>query len=244
MHVDVQLLPCAPEPASLSTRSVVVFDILRATSSIVHAFANGAKEFIPVGTVEEAFQMKKAFLPETTLLGGEKDTQRIEGFDLTNSPREYAAERVKGKRVILRTTNGSQAFRLVSAGKEIMVGSFFNIGATADRCTRLGLDVLAFPSGDEGVLSLEDTVCSGMLIDRIVQKAKGPVSMTDASQAALILFKRFEANLVEAFHLSHHGNKLIRLGLADDLPYCAQVDLFPLVPVFREGVIRMDWNAE
>ena len=242
MHVDVQLLPYAPEPASLFTRSVVVFDILRATSSIVHAFANGAKEFIPVGTVEEAFEMKKAFPSGTTLLGGEKDTRRIEGFDLTNSPREYTVERVKGKRVILRTTNGSQAFRLVSAGKEIMAGSFFNIGAIAERCVQLGLDVLAFPSGDEGVLSLEDTVCSGMLVDLLHDQATNSVSLTDASQAARILYKRFEANLVEAFRLSRHGNKLIRLGLMDDLPYCARVDLFPLVPVFREGVIRTDWK--
>ena len=119
-----------------------------------------------------------------------------------------------------------------------MVGSFLNIGATAKRCTELGKDLLIFPSGDEGNASLEDTVCGGMLIDLITREAREPVDLTDSSREALILYKRFEANLLEAFHLSRHGRKLIRLGLEDDLPYCAQKDIVHLVPIFRGGVIK------
>jgi 2-phosphosulfolactate phosphatase len=239
MEIDLRLLPTSPNPGVLSTRSVVVLDILRATSVIVQALAQGAKEFIPVRTVEEAFDVKRRFPPGTTFLGGEKDTRPIEGFDLGNSPREYVAEKIRDKRIILRTTNGSQAFHLVSSAREVMVGSFFNVEATARRCVEFGINLLIFPSGDEGTFSVEDTVCGGMIIDRMLKIKGKEVTLTDASNAALILFKRFENNLVEVFHLSHHGNKLISLGRDEDLPYCAQTDTISMVPIFKNGVIRL-----
>jgi 2-phosphosulfolactate phosphatase len=239
MHIDIQFLPFSPKNDILSNRVVVVIDVLRATSVIVHAMSQGALEIFPVSTVEEAFQLVKTFPPGTTLLGGEKDTRRIEGFDLGNSPKEYIAERVKEKRLILRTTNGTKAFHLVSFGKEVMVGSFFNIRAVAQRCLEMDRDLLLFPSGDEGNFSLEDTVCGGMLIDLILKKGEKDVILTDASHAAHVLYKRFETNLLEAFRLSHHGNELIHLGIGDDLIFCAQTDMTHIVPIFREGVIRV-----
>ncbi len=239
MNIDIQVIPFSLNPEIISDRVVVVMDVLRATSVITHAFSQGALEIFPVSTVEEAFQLVKTFPPGTTLLGGEKDTRRIEGFDLGNSPKEYIAERVKEKRLILRTTNGTKAFHLVSSGKEIVVGSFFNIGAVAQRCFELDRDLLLFPSGDEGNFSLEDTVCGGMLIDLIMGRRKKPIALTDASCAAHVLYKRFEDNLSEAFHLSRHGKELIDLGHGDDLLYCAQTDIINIVPTFREGVIRV-----
>ena len=155
-----------------------------------------------------------------------------------NSPREYIAEKVKGKRVILTTTNGTKAFHSVSSGRGVIAGSFFNIGATAKWCLDLNRDILLFPSGDGGSFSLEDTVCGGMLIDRILNKGNGLVTLTDASQSALILYQRFKENLVEAFRLSTHGRDLIERGFEEDLAYCAQVDITNIVPTFRDGVIR------
>jgi len=239
MEIDIQLLPIAPDPASLSNRSVVVLDILRATSVIVHALSQGAKEFIPVLSVEEAFEKREASPPGSTLLGGEKDTRPIEGFDLGNSPREYLSERIRDKRVILRTTNGTRAFHLISSAREVMVGSFFNLEAVARRCVELDLDLLIFPSGDEDRFSIEDTVCGGMIIDRILKSGKRKFILTDAANAARILFQHFENNVVDAFRLSHHGNKLIRLGREEDLPYCARTNIIHLVPVFKDGVIRV-----
>ncbi|MCJ7747066.1 MAG: 2-phosphosulfolactate phosphatase [Desulfobacterales bacterium] len=239
MQIDIQFVPSPLKPDLLSNRAVVVIDVLRATSVITHALSQGALEIFPVATVEEAFQFAKTFPPGTTVLGGEKDTRRIEGFDLGNSPKEYIAGRVKEKRLILRTTNGTKAFHLVSSGKEVMVCSFFNIGAVTKRCLETDRDLLIFPSGDEGNFSLEDTVCGGMLIDLIIKRRKKPIALTDASHTAHILYQRFEANLLEAFHLSHHGNKLIDLRLGDDLLYCSQIDITDIVPVFKEGVIRI-----
>jgi len=239
MQIEIQLIPSPRSPHLLSNRGVVVIDVLRATSVMVHALSEGALEIIPVATVEEAFQRVKTFPSGTTLLGGERGSRKIEGFDLGNSPKEYIAERVKGKRLILTTTNGTKVFHFVSSGEEIMVGSFFNIGAVAGRCCEVDRDLLLFPSGDEGNFSLEDTVCGGMLIDLIIKRGKKPITLTDASHTAHILYQRFKDNLLEAFHLSHHGRELINLGLGDDLLYCSQTDITDIVPVFKDGVIRV-----
>jgi 2-phosphosulfolactate phosphatase len=238
MQIDIQFLPSSPNPHLLSDRVVVVIDVLRATSVMVQALSEGASEIIPLATVEEAFRMAKAFPRGFVMLGGERENKEIPGFDLGNSPREYVAERVKGKKIILTTTNGTRAFHAVSSGKEILAGSFFNIGVIAQRCVELDRDVFVFPSGDKGNFSLEDTLCGGMLIDLILKKEKKQIFLTDASYCAQILYQRFKDNLLEVFHLSHHGKELIRRGFEDDLAYCAQVDITPLVPVFREGVIR------
>ncbi|MBM4279001.1 MAG: 2-phosphosulfolactate phosphatase [Deltaproteobacteria bacterium] len=238
MQIDIQLLPVSPVPSLVSTKAIVVIDVLRATSVITHAVSRGILEIIPVATVEEAFEMVKHFPHNTALLGGERGSRKIEGFDLGNSPREYIAEKVKGKRLILTTTNGTKAFHSVSSGKEVMAGSFFNIAAIARRCLDLGHDLLIFPSGDEGRFSLEDTVCGGMLIDRILAEVRTPVVLRDASQSALILYQRFKENLIEAFRLSTHGRDLMERGFEEDLAYCAQVDITDIVPIFREGVIR------
>lgn len=208
---------------------------------IVRALSQGAVEIIPVATVEEALETARKFPPGSTLLGGERGSRKIEGFDLGNSPAEYGAERVGGKSLILTTTNGTKAFHAVSNAREVVAGSFFNIGAVAARCLDSGRDLLIYPSGDEGRFSLEDTVCGGMLIDRILKEGKESVSLTDAGQSALILYQRFRENLIEAFRLSTHGRDLIERGFEEDLAYCARVDITDVVPIFREGVIRANF---
>jgi len=239
MHIDIQFLPFSPDPSTLSQKTIAVIDVLRATSVIVHAISQGALEVIPVATVEKAFQSAKHFLQGATLLGGERGSKKIEGFDLGNSPREYVREKVEGKRVILTTTNGTKAFHSVSSGKEIMAGSFFNIGATARRCLDLNRDILLFPSGDGGRFSLEDTVCGGMLIDRIIKIGGESVSLTDAAHSAHILYRRFEANLIETFYVSSHGRDLVAKGFETDLAFCAQIDITDIVPMFRDGIIKI-----
>jgi len=238
MEIDIQLVPSPPDSDILLDRTVVVIDVLRATSVMVHAMSQGVLEILPVAKVEEAFQMAKVFPRGSILLGGERESKKIPGFDLGNSPKEYVAERVKGKKLILTTTNGTKAFHVVSSGREILVGSFFNIGVTAQRCLELNRDLLIFPSGDEGNFSLEDTICGGMLIELIMEKGGKRMALTDASHCAQILYQRFKANILEAFHLSHHGKELMNRGFGEDLVYCAQIDITDIVPEFKGGVIR------
>jgi 2-phosphosulfolactate phosphatase len=238
MEIDTQLVPPPPISDVLLDRTVVVIDVLRATSVIIQAMSEGVSEVLPLASVDEALQMARAFPQGSVLLGGERESKRIPGFDLGNSPGEYVTGKVRGKKLILTTTNGTKAFRLVSSAKGVLVGSFLNIGAVAQRCLESGRDILIFASGDEGNFSLEDIICGGMLIDLITQKRKKSISLTDASQCAQIVYQRFKNNLLEAFCLSRHGKELISRGFEDDLAYCAQIDITSLVPIFREGVIK------
>jgi len=240
MEIDIHLVPSLPDSDILSDRTVVVIDVLRATSVMVHAISQGASEIIPVATVEEAFQISKVIPRRSVILGGERGSKKIPGFDLGNSPEEYVAERIKGKKLILTTTNGTKAFHLVSSGKEILVGSFFNIGVTAQKCLELNRDLFIFPSGDEGNFSLEDNLCGGMLIERIMKISGRRIALTDASHCVRILCERYKANIVEAFRLSHHGKELIKRGFGEDLAYCAQIDITDVIPQFKDGVIRTD----
>ena len=240
MQIDIQLIPVEPSLEALANSAVVVIDVLRATSVMVMAMSRGAREIVPVRTVEEAFVLAKGSPPGSTLLGGERGGKPIEGFDLGNSPREYTGEKVRGKRLIVTTTNGTKAFHSVASAKEVMVGSFFNVGAIAEQCLRLGHDLLIFPSGNYGKFSLEDTVCGGMIIDLILRKGGGPIHLSDATLSAHILYQKFENGLPEALHRSSHGKYLISIGLEEDLPYCARTDITDQVPVFRDGVIRAD----
>ncbi|NWG03794.1 MAG: 2-phosphosulfolactate phosphatase [Syntrophaceae bacterium] len=238
MEIDIRLIPYPPPSNSLIHRTVVVIDVLRATSVIVYAISQGAVEILPVITVEEALDRAKEVPRGSAILGGERESKKIQGFDLGNSPKEYVAETLRGKKVILTTTNGTKAFHFVSAGKEIFVGSFLNLGAVAKKCLEFDHDLLIFPSGDEGNFSLEDTVCGGMLIERIMKREGKPIALTDASQCAHILYQRFEGNLIEAFNRSYHGKELIRRGFREDLDDCARIDITDIVPVFRDGVIK------
>ncbi|MBM4339038.1 MAG: 2-phosphosulfolactate phosphatase [Deltaproteobacteria bacterium] len=238
MRIDIQFLPVPPDPLALSRKTAVVIDVLRATSVIVHAISRGALEVVPVETVEEAFEEVKDFPQGSTLLGGERGSKKIEGFDLGNSPREYTAEKVRGKRLILTTTNGTKAFHSVSSGREVIAGSFFNISAMTQFCLDRNQNVLIYPSGDGGRFSLEDTVCGGMLIDRMIKTEGDAIALTDAAYSAHILYQRFEANLIGAFYASIHGKDLVAKGFEADLVYCAQVDIIDIVPTFRDGVIR------
>jgi 2-phosphosulfolactate phosphatase len=240
MEIDIQLVPPPPDFDILLDRTVVVIDVLRATSVMVHAMSQGASEIIPVATVEEAFQMGKVLPRGSVILGGERGSKKIPGFDLGNSPKEYVAESVRGRKLILTTTNGTKAFHLVSQGKEILVGSFLNIEALAQRCLELNRDLLIFPSGDEGNFSLEDNLCGGMLIEQIMKKSVKRIALTDASHCVRILHERFKTNILEALRLSHHGKELIKRGFGEDLVFCAQMDITNIVPEFKDGAIRTD----
>lgn len=244
MQIDLRLVPEPPDASLISDRTVVVIDVLRATSVMVHAMAQGAGEIHPVHTVEEALAKRETFPLGTAVLGGERGSRRIEGFDLGNSPREYVAKIVRGKRLILTTTNGTRAFRAVSRGKEILVASFLNVQAVVRRCLESGRDLFFFPAGDRGQFSLEDTVCAGMIIDRIVSRGKTSFLITDQAQAARFLYQRFQTNLVEALRISDHGKELMDLGFEEDLRYCARTDLIALAPTFRGGVVTIQGEME
>jgi 2-phosphosulfolactate phosphatase len=147
---------------------VVVIDVLRAASTIVQACENQVERIIPVAGVEDASKLVPTLERKKTLLGGESEGRKIEGFDLGNSPLEYTLELVKGKTLILSTTNGTVAITRSAPADEIVVGCLLNLGAVVAHLASSGADSVALLcSGNLGQLALEDFLCGGLVVARL-----------------------------------------------------------------------------
>ncbi|MDZ7294685.1 MAG: 2-phosphosulfolactate phosphatase [candidate division KSB1 bacterium] len=237
MKLDVCLVPGELSNCPVAQRAVVVIDVLRASTTMITAFAHGCRALIPVEEVEEAKRIAATIGDEHVLLGGERGGLRIEGFTLGNSPREYRAATVRESTIVFSSTNGSRLFRLVQNGAAVFVGALVNVGAVAKALAEEGRDVLLVCAGREGRFSAEDCFCAGMIIDRLRKLLPRQVELSDAAQAALRFFAGRRRPL-RVLQKSEHGRFLTTLGLQQDLAVCAEVDAYDVVPVYAEGVIR------
>jgi len=237
MKVDLAFTPYELEKKELAGRSVVVIDALRATSTMIVAFENGCSAFIPVATVEEARDLV-ARNPEF-LLAGERRALPLEGFTLGNSPRDYRPNKVRGKVVVMTTTNGTRALVSSQKGAEVFIGSFLNLSALTQRLLAAERDVLIACAGEKDLFCLEDTVCGGAIVERL-EKTGLPLSKSDAANAARVLYEQCEGDVYGALCNCEWGQYLEGLGLGKDVRVCAQIDSSRLVPVYREGKIFLD----
>lgn len=237
MKINVLLSPLNAEELYFTGKNCVVIDVLRATSVISTALENGAKEIIPVGSIEFAMKISGNFFGGNRLLAGERNTKKIDGFSLGNSPLEYDKETVEGKSIILFTTNGSKAIVKAKFSELLMTCSFLNINAVADFISKLDKDLEILCAGVNGRFSLEDTICAGKLITEIQQR-KENIELTDSSRSSVALFEKFGADVHQMLYETEHGKILIENGFKDDIDACAEVSTINTVPVFKEGVIK------
>jgi 2-phosphosulfolactate phosphatase len=234
MRLDVLLLPCELPVRPRPEPSAVVIDVLRATTSIVVAFANGCRSILPVASAEEAVRARAA--DATVVLAGEVGGLRLEGFDLGNSPREFTRAAVGGRDVVLTTSNGTKTMRAVGPGRTVAMGAFRNRAAVGDWLVARGGDGLIVCSGYEGAFSLEDAVCAGAIVDRAAQRSP-QVALGDGARASRILWERLGSDLPALLRGSGWGERLCGLGLEPDLALCGMVDAADVVPVMRDGLI-------
>ncbi len=238
MHVDVALGPGEWEALDLAGRVAVVIDVLRATTTITTALSNGAEAVIPFADLDEcrAYRDKE---PEV-LLGGERGGLRPEGFDLGNSPLEYTAERVFGKRIAYTTTNGTRAIESCRGAEEVLLGALVNRMATAEKLAASGLDAVLVCAGKYGGPNLEDTYCAGAIIEAL----KGPVSdtmrLTDRARIALTVFTGLRADGGNLLSTTDHGRDLVSLGFGDDVDYCGRTDATGTVGCLYSTEIRAE----
>ncbi len=238
----------ALSPGRLSGTTCVVFDVLRATSTMLEALSQGALGIRPAGSIEDALELKR--LHPQSLLAGEREGLRIRAaqangtdFDLGNSPREFTAKAVKGREVIMTTTNGTRALKACHGAREVLIASFANIGAVARHLLREGPRNLFLVCG--GTLenaSFEDALGAGALADRIWTHY-GELSVgnpDDSATMAASLFRHHRAGLVESAALSRNGRRLLsQPDLAADVPLCLALDRLDLVARMEaDGVIR------
>jgi len=238
-NLETLFIPEEIKKIELAGKLVVIIDVLRASSTIVTALANGCRSFIPILSPGQAKKKAQQFEKERVLLGGEREGIKIEGFDLGNSPREYKREVVKDKTIIFSTTNGVKALEMVKSAYRIIIGSFLNLQAVCNYCTNYRGDILIICAGKEGNFSLEDTACAGMIINSLRDVFPGSHQEADANLTAQLLYKKFGNNILEILRKSQHGRYLESIGLGEDLEFCSRLDFFHIVPIFRDGIISI-----
>ncbi len=240
------LLPTLFEPRELCGSTAVVIDILRASTTITHALAAGAVAVLPVEEVESARSLaaeRRAEAGESVLLGGERGGERIDGFDLGNSPLQYTAEVVAGQTIVFTSTNGTRALARSALAERVFLGAFANLSALIRVVTASSRPVHLVCAGTNGRISAEDVLFAGGVASAIVEtRGMGSVD-DDATRLALDSFAKHGRNsqsLYEAFTRSHGGRNLTRLGFDDDIRRAAQRDLFDAVPEFdtQSGTIQ------
>lgn len=215
-------------------KTAVVIDVLRATSVITTALANGAASVYPAGSIAEAWAVYHEGKNQG-LVCGEKDAIKIDGFHSGNSPLEFSPEQVAGKQVILLTSNGTRAIRACKQADNIILLSFLNLEAVAGALQQISGPVVLVCSGTNGAFSLDDALCAGMLINHLNMNNKNQIC--DLSQTLSIVATAANNGIHEAlkhcFHLQYLRNK----GFGADVDFCLRTGVFDLVPVWKDGIV-------
>jgi 2-phosphosulfolactate phosphatase len=227
-----------PPAEELQGKAAVAIDVLRATSTIITALANGADTVVPVLTPEEAFQVVRDNPERRFILGGERKSVLIPGFHYGNSPLEYTQSRVEGLPVLFTTTNGTRAIRRAAAASPVYIAALLNAPAVARELTALGQDVAICCAGTHDQFSLEDAACAGAILHYM----SGPGSHLDLNDMGYVcreIFRRYDGRMADLIHQSEHGQNLAKLGLHEDLLFCAQVGTSTLLPRFVDGQVTL-----
>lgn len=235
MKIDVRFSVDRLVDADLNGATAVVIDVLRATTTMVQALAAGARAIYPTASTEEAVKLLQSLGRDDTLLCGERRTQRIEGYHLGNSPSEFTAERVAGKRLIMNTTNGTRAFLVAETADEVLAAAFTNLGAVTQALAGVERLVIAC-AGRMGAFALEDALCAGHLIRRLRATGAGPLVFTDGARAAEALVDAFP--VPGSLSETAAGRDLAEAGLGSDVADCAHFDIHSVVPELDDRVIR------
>ena len=229
--------PAEVRTGDVEDASAIVIDVVRATSCIVEAMANGAAAVLPAVSIEEAVRLRDSLAGDEVLLCGERHGLRIDGFDLGNSPAEFSYEAVAGKHLVMTTTNGTKALAAAEGAQRILPASFLNLGAVAD-AVRGHRSVVIICAGRKERFAMDDAVCAGHILRRVLNGWAGPVLLDERAQAAAELAGIHE---ISAGMLARTaaGRALVEVGLGDDLALCASADKHKIVPMMRDRMITV-----
>lgn len=222
--------------------SVVVFDVLRATSTIATALANGCQGVIAVEEIDYAKELFKKLKEsgKPAILGGERAGSKIEGFNFGNSPLEYDTSVVPGKILVLTTSNGTRAISACEQANNVYLGSLLNAEAVARVLHKKECDVLLACAGSAGEFCLEDAVAAGIVANHLIKlSGKYYPRTTDVVIALCALANHYYPNAGQSIYHSAHGKKLMKLGYTNDLAWCSQVDIYDFVPEVKDGIILL-----
>lgn len=229
-HVEVCFTPGEYDYYKDEYEIVVVIDVLRATSAICSAFQNGVKALIPVPTVEEA----KEYQAKGYLVGAERKGQIVEGFDFGNSPYSYMKPELVDQEVVLSTTNGTKAIDVAKDAETVVIGALNNLDALCDWLIKQNKNTLCLCSGWQDKFNLEDTICAGAIMDKLLETGSY-TSDEDSSIAAKYLYLSAKDNYMGYLKSSSHRRRLKNLNLNEDIKYCLTPNTTDVIPILKDG---------
>ena len=216
---------------------VVIIDVLRATSTIATALSNGAKEVIPVDSVDECIRIGKQM---GAITAGERDGKVAEGLQYGNSPFEYPASFIENKTLVLTTTNGTKLLHmaLTNGANEIITGSFANIDAVCEYLIKSGKPVLLACAAWKDRVNIEDTLFAGAVINKIESYFEIDC---DASKIAHGIYQDAGTDLFEYMKKQNatHFKRLSKFGLEKDIKHCLTNNTAPILPIYKEGKLTI-----
>ncbi|TVR59823.1 MAG: 2-phosphosulfolactate phosphatase [Gemmatimonadales bacterium] len=245
MRVRTYFSAAEAQGQEMAGATAVVIDVIRATSTMVEALANGARAIYPTVSTEEAIRLANTLGREDTLLCGERKGLKIEGFDLGNSPREYAGDTVDGKRLVMSTTNGTRAFVAAQGAERVLAGSFLNLDAVVGRLRSEDVgEVVLVCAGKEDRFALDDALCAGLILHELAAEDDGDpgAELNDASRVAQALAEQFSLS-AHFLETTAAGAALVDVGLEADLPVCAHRGRHSLVPEMNERMIHLPGSS-
>ncbi len=237
MHVSAYPFPGALMEKQYHNRTVVVVDVLRATTCMVEALQNGANQVIPARDPGEAMAFAGHLGRKESLLTGERGGLRMPDFDLGNSPLEFTAQVVKNKAVVISTTNGTAAIHAARNASRLYIGCMRNRTAVARAAANDGQDITLLCAGTEGECSADDMVAAGAILHAILGEAGDEITFNDFARVCMLTYtawKKGEADLTVTTHYS----RLKDLGFDADLTFCFEEDQTGVVPRYENGSIR------
>ncbi len=228
--LDTCFSPALYEPKLHLDAVVVVIDILRASSAICTAFANGASSIIPVAGIDEARDYKeKGFL-----VAAERDGFVLDFADFGNSPFNFTNERVRDKTIVYSTTNGTGIINLASSSFRIVIGSFLNIDALSEWLIGLDKNVMLFCAGWKNRFNLEDTVFAGALAERLMQSGKYS-TICDSTLASIDLWSFAKPDPRTYIEKAAQRTRLKEKKLDDCIDFCLTTGFTSIIPVMIDG---------
>jgi 2-phosphosulfolactate phosphatase len=239
VRLDVFFTPSQVKPSDTAGRLVAIVDVLRLSTTVATALGNGAKTVIPLEGADEVISRSKEFSRSGVKLVGEQKMFPIAGFDLGNSPQDFTAEAVEGKTILITTTNGTRALLGVQGARDIVIASYVNFTAVLAMmklAARSNTDIAIICAGEEGSFTLEDAACAGRYVRAIPKRADSVVA-NDAASASVLIEKKYGDNIAKVFKESTHGQALQSAGFGDDLAAAAEVDAYPVVPIYQDRQI-------
>lgn len=228
--VEVCLSPELIQLFDLKGKIVVVTDILRATSCMTTGIASGVAQIKPVATLEECSALKK----EGYFTAAERNGNKVDGFDIGNSPYSYMEKRFEAKKIATTTTNGTLAITKSTKADEVIIGSFLNLSSVANYLIIEGKDVVIHCAGWKGNYSLEDTLFAGALFEKLQQDFE---SADDATFSAFTIFQSAKHSLLDTILGSSHAKRLEKHNIRKDIELCCTIDKYDVVPVLKNGVL-------